>query len=69
MKTKDQAVDCLMHARKSFLAGWVYTGYEVLYDRYPETEFYSWSIPELVSWIISHYDFDEKHQGWKIKNF
>ncbi len=62
--TKDTAVDRLMHIPQEKLAEMCYymhkdqhgiKGHHLLEK----------SVPDLVSWIITHYSFNEKDQSWE----
>ena len=63
MLTKDQAIDKLVHMNQSNLAELVYYSHK---DQYgiKGHHLLNYSVAELVSWWISHYDWDEKNQYW-----
>jgi hypothetical protein len=63
MHTKDTAIDGLMHMGKSSLAEICYYAHK---DQYGTKGHHllDKSVPELVSWYITHYFFDENHQCW-----
>jgi hypothetical protein len=61
MLTKDQAIDKLMHIPKEDL-------YELCYESHKDqygisgTHMYQYTVPELVSWYIIHYIWNEQKQ-------
>jgi len=64
MLTKDQATDKLVHLGQKDLAELVYYSYK---DQYgiKGHHLLSKSVPELVSWYITHYTFNEDIQCWE----
>ena len=64
MLTKDQAIDKLVHMNQSNLAELVYYSHK---DQYgiKGHHLLDNSVPELVSWYISHYTFNETFQYWE----
>ena len=63
MLTKDQVVDKLMHSNVDSLREMCYYAHK---DHYgiKGHHLLNYSVPELVSWWISHYDWNENHQYW-----
>lgn len=64
--TKDQAIDHLMHLPQENLAEMCYYMHKDQYD-VKGSYLLDKSVPELVSWIITHYSFNEEHQAWQTK--
>ena len=64
MLTKDQAIDKLVHMNQSNLAELVYYSHK---DQYgiKGHHLLDKSVPELVSWYITHYTFNETNQYWE----
>jgi hypothetical protein len=64
MLTKDQAIDKLVHLGQKDLAELVYYAHK---DQYgiKDHKHLSKSVPELVSWYITHYTFNETFQCWE----
>lgn len=64
--TKDEAVDNLMHSKQASLAE---TCYELHKDQYGVKGHHLMdkSVPELVSWILTHYEWDASNERWKNK--
>jgi hypothetical protein len=60
---KDQAVDQLMYADQRALASATALMYEEQYDGEPDFLF-NYTVPQLVSWILYHYDWDLDAQCW-----
>ena len=62
--TKDTAVDKLMHSSQVDIAEMCYYMHK---DQYGSKGHHllKKSVPELVSWIINHYSFNEKDQCWE----
>lgn len=63
---KDQAIDNLMYSDHKSLAETVYFMYKDQYGHKAHHMFH-YTIPELASWIVSHYDWDERNQMWASK--
>lgn len=63
MKTKDQAVDSLMHCSQVDLYESVQ---EMHKDQYGTRgrHMSRYTVSELVNWWISHYDWDQQTQCW-----
>jgi hypothetical protein len=62
--TQDTAVDSLMHADRKSLAEMCYYMHK---DQYGIKDHHLMNkpVPELVSWIITHYTFNEQNQAWE----
>lgn len=62
--TKDEAIDRLMHSSQECLAESCYYMHK---DQYgvKGTHLMNKTVPELVSWIIIHYTFNESNQCWE----
>lgn len=62
--TKDTAVDKLMHIPQENLAELCYYSHK---DQYgiKGIHLLDKSVPELVSWYITHYTFNEQYQCWE----
>lgn len=61
--TKDTAVDKLVHMSHQELYELCYYAFNHQYG-YKSTHMARFSRAELVSWYISHYDYDENKQCW-----
>lgn len=61
---KDHAVDKLMHSDRNGLAE---TCCGMHKDQYgvKGRHMTNWTVAQLVSWIVSHYDWNEKGQYWQ----
>lgn len=64
--TKDTAVDKMMYCDRVSLRKLVQDEYQKIYG-FRNLSFYKLTVPELVSWILYHYDFDETSQEWVLK--
>jgi hypothetical protein len=64
MLTKDQAIDKLVHLGQNDLAELVYYAHKDQYN-IKGCQYQSKSVPELVSWYITHYIFNETFQCWE----
>ena len=64
MLTKDQAIDKLVHMNQSNLAELVYYAHKDQYGIKGHS-LLNKTVPELVSWYISHYTFNENFQCWE----
>ena len=64
MLTKDQAIDKLVHMNQSNLAELVYYSHKDQYGIKGHS-LLNKTVPELVSWYISHYTFNENFQCWE----
>ena len=62
--TKDQAVDRLVHIPRDDLIELCYYAHK---DQYgvKGRHLLDYSVPDLVSWYIVHYDWNEKGQYWE----
>jgi hypothetical protein len=61
---KDEAISALMHSCKDDMYEIVFSAYKDQYGTRPR-EMYKLTLPELVSWYISHYRWDEVSQTWE----
>jgi hypothetical protein len=63
---KDQAINKLMTVPQVELAEKVYYMYK---DQYGANGHHvmKYSVPELVSWILYHYEWNDEHQIWNTK--
>jgi hypothetical protein len=63
---KDQAINKLMTVPQVVLAEQVYYMHK---DQYGAKGHHvmKYSVPELVSWILSHYEWNDEHQIWNTK--
>ena len=63
--TRDTAVDAMMQLKKETLQSIVCSASQELYGHVPSaTDFMT--VPELVSWWIWHYEFNETTQEWEL---
>ncbi len=62
--TKDQAIDALVHYPQQYLSELCYNAHKDQYG-YKGRHLLDKSIPELVSWYITHYTFNEHCQRWE----
>jgi hypothetical protein len=64
--TKDEAVDSLVHSGQANLAE---TCYELHKDQYgvKGRHLMDKSVPELVSWILTHYEWNSEKSRWESK--
>lgn len=64
--TKDTAVDRLMHIPQEELAEMCYYMHK---DQYGVKGYHLMerSVPDLVSWIITHYSYNEHEHLWETK--
>lgn len=62
--TKHTAIDSMMHMPRTDLAELCYEAHK---DQYGISGHHLLSkpVPELVSWYISHYTFNEDNQWWE----
>jgi hypothetical protein len=61
---KDEAVDQLMATPKEILASTVQFMHQNVYGTEGAANIMAFSVPELVSWVLSHYEWDFKEQAW-----
>lgn len=66
MLNKDQVVDKLMHSDIDILREMCYYSYKDQYGTKGQ-HLLTYSIPELVSWWLTHYYWDENNQYWNTK--
>ena len=61
--TKDTAIDKMMHMDREYLAEICYYAHK---DQYgiKGHHLLDKSVPELVSWYITHYTYNEEGQHW-----
>ena len=64
--TKDQAVDRLMHSDRDSLAERAYYSHKDFYGTKGH-HMMNYTKEELVSWILSHFDWNEDQQIWENK--
>ena len=62
--TKDTAVDKLMHISQVDLAEMCYYMHKDQYN-VKGHHFLNNPVPDLVSWIITHYTYNEQEQCWE----
>lgn len=62
--TQDEVIDRMVHMSRDDLYEIVYGAYKDQYGTRP-THMSDWSVPDLVSWYIIHYEWNEQHQMWE----
>lgn len=66
MLTADQALDHMMHQSQEDLYHMCYEAHKDFYGT-KGRHMYQYSVPELVSWWVSHYEWNEADQYWDTK--
>lgn len=64
MLDKDQVVDKLMHSDIDILREMCYFSYKDQYGTKGQ-HLLKYTVSQLISWWISHYDWNEKDQVWE----
>ena len=65
LDTRDTAVDAMMHLKKETLQSLIGSASRELYGHVPSAIDFM-TVPELVSWWIWHYEFNETSQEWEL---